>query len=191
MVFIDSNYSLSDIRAVTDGGMDGFGGGWLWIIVLFLFIFGGGFGGVGGRGNEIQNAFDTAEVTRKLDGLANGLCDGFYAQNTTMLNGFAGVTAAVNDARFAAQTCCCETNRNIDGVRFDNQKNTCDIVSAIHADGEATRALIYQNKMEALQNEINGLKLDKALCGVVRYPNGFVYNAGTSPFCGCGCGGNI
>ena len=191
MIAIDSNYNLSDIRAVTDGDRDGFGGGWMWIIVLFLFIFGGGLGGFGGRGNEIQQGFDTAEVTRKLDGLANGLCDGFYAQNTTMLNGFAGVTAAVNDARFAAQNCCCETNRNIDGVRYDAQKNTCDIITAIHADGEATRTLIYQNKLEAMQNEINGLKLDKALCGVVRYPNNFVYSAGNSPFCGCGCGGNI
>jgi hypothetical protein len=165
------NYSLADIRAATEGGMDGFGGGWLWIIVLFLFIFGGN--GFGGRNGDMQLGFDTAEVTRKLDALSNGLCDGFYAQNTTMLNGFAGVTAAVNDARFAAE------------------KSACDIMSAIHADGEATRSLIYQNKVEALQNEINGLKLDKAMCGVVRYPNNFVYSAGNSPFCGCCGGGNI
>ena len=110
----------------------------------------GGFGGFGGQNGaltraEMQQGFDTAEVTRKLDGLSYGLSDGFYAQNTTMLNGFAGVTAAVENARFAAQQCCCETNRNIDGVRYDAQKNTCDIITAIHAEGEATRNLMQHN----------------------------------------------
>jgi len=41
--------------------------------------------------------------------------------------------------------------------------------------------------MEAMQNRINQLELQNALQGVVRYPNGFTYNAGASPFCGCGC----
>jgi hypothetical protein len=36
-------------------------------------------------------ATDFATIERKLDGVNNGLCDGFYAQNTNMLNGFASV----------------------------------------------------------------------------------------------------
>ena len=102
----------ADMRAVTDGARDdgfGMGGGWMWIIVLFLFLF--GFGGGGAWGNrvqgltqmEMQHGFDTQEIVRKLDGINYGLCDGFYAQNTTMLNGFAGVTTAVRDAQFAEQ----------------------------------------------------------------------------------------
>lgn len=31
--------------------------------------------------------------------------------------------------------------------------------------------------------------LREAMCGVVRYPNTFAYNAGPSPFCGNGCCG--
>ena len=143
------DYNLSDIRAATGGEMDGFGGGWMWIIVLFLFLFGAGGNGFGGRANEVQQGFDTAEITRKLDGLANGLCDGFYAQNTTMLNGFAGITTAVRDAQFAAQQCCCETNRNIDAVRYEAAQNTCAIEKAIHAEGEATRAMIQQNEIRS------------------------------------------
>jgi len=45
---------------------------------------------------------------------------------------------------------------------------------------------IMGNKIEAMQNRINQLELQNALQGVVRYPNGWTYNAGTSPFCG-GC----
>ena len=194
------NYTLSDIRAATegergDGIASGMGGGWFLIVILFLFMFGfggGGLGGFGGAGNaltraEMQAGFDTQEVTRKLDGLANGLADGFYAQNTTMLNGFAGVTAAVNESRFAAQQCCCETNRNIDGVRYDAQKNTCDIINAVHAEGEATRALIRENEIQTLRDKVHAAELREAVCGVVRYPMATTYTSGGNPFCGGGC----
>ena len=187
------NYSLSDIRAATEHERDeGFGGGAWWIIILFLFMFGmGGFGGQNGALTraEMQQGFDTAEVTRKLDGLSYGLSDGFYAQNTTMLNGFAGVTAAVENARFAAQQCCCETNRNIDGVRYDAQKNTCDIITAIHAEGEATRNMMQQNEIQQLRDRIQRAELRDAMCGVVRYPMATTYTSGGNPFCGCGCCG--
>lgn len=194
------NYSLSDIRAATEHERDeGFGGGAWWIIILFLFMFGmgGGGWGWGNRGNdaltraEMQQGFDTQEITRKLDGLSYGMCDGFYAQNTTMLNGFSGVTAAVRDAQFAAQQCCCETNRNIDAVRYDAQKNTCDITTAIHAEGEATRALIQKNEMQNLRDRLQQMELREAMCGVVRYPMATTYTSGGNPFCGCNNGCNI
>ena len=194
------NYSLADIRAATGAEENGWGGGgaW-WIIILFLFMFGmgGGGWGWGNRGNdaltraEMQQGFDTQEITRKLDGLSYGMCDGFYAQNTTMLNGFAGVTSAVRDAQFAAQQCCCETNRNIDAVRYDAQKNTCDITTAIHAEGEATRALIQKNEMQNLRDRLQQMELREALCGVVRYPMATTYTSGGNPFCGCNNGCNI
>ena len=194
------NYSLADIRAATDADENGWGGGgaW-WIIILFLFMFGmgGGGWGFGNRGSdaltraEMQQGFDTQEITRKLDGINYGICDGFYAQNTTMLNGFAGVTSAVRDAQFAAQQCCCETNRNIDSVRYDAQKNTCDITTAIHAEGEATRALIQKNEMQNLRDRLQQMELREAMCGVVRYPMATTYTSGGNPFCGCNNGCNI
>ena len=194
------NYSLADIRAATGADENGWGGGgaW-WIIILFLFMFGmgGGGWGWGNRGNdaltraEMQQGFDTQEITRKLDGINYGICDGFYAQNTTMLNGFAGVTSAVRDAQFAAQQCCCETNRNIDAVRYDAQKNTCDITTAIHAEGEATRALIQKNEMQNLRDRLQQMELREAMCGVVRYPMATTYTSGGNPFCGCNNGCNI
>ena len=194
------NYSLADIRAATGAEENGWGGGgaW-WIIILFLFMFGmgGGGWGWGNRGNdaltraEMQQGFDTQEITRKLDGLSYGMCDGFYAQNTPMLNGFAGVTSAVRDAQFAAQQCCCETNRNIDSVRYDAQKNTCDITTAIHAEGEATRALIQKNEMQNLRDRLQQMELREAMCGVVRYPMATTYTSGGNPFCGCNNGCNI
>ena len=191
----------ADMRAVTDGARDdgfGMGGGWMWIIVLFLFLFGFGGGGMwGNRGQgltqmEMQQGFDTQEIVRKLDGINYGLCDGFYAQNTTMLNGFAGVTTSVRDAQFAAQQCCCETNRNIDAVRYEAQKNVCDITTAIHAEGEATRALIQQNEMQALRDKVSELQLAQSQCAQNAYLTGTLrpYPVPAYPVCGpCGWNG--
>lgn len=196
---MDSNYSLADIRAATDrngyGCNDGFGfGGPWWMIVLFL-IAGNGFGGWGGGNGflngaltrtDLQQGFDTQEITRKLDGIGYGLSDGFYAQNTTMLQGFADVTTAVREAQFAAQACCCETNRNLDSVRYDALKNTCDITTAIHAEGEATRALIKQNEIQQLRDKVAELQLAQSQCA----QNAYLTNAFRFPGnCGGCCGG--
>lgn len=94
-----------------------------------------------------------------------GLCDGFYAQNTTMLQGFNGIqrdmcqgfstlNSGITNLGYQMQNCCCDTNRNIDAVRYEAAKNTCDITTAIHAEGEATRALINANTMQDLRDRL-------------------------------------
>lgn len=170
--------SAADIAAVTDGHRGGYGygdcmgyggGSWIWIILLFA-IFGWGGNGFGRNGNgltqlELQDGFNNQSVLRKLDGISNGLCDGFYAVNTNNLQmqnqlqrdlcqGFAATNSAIAENRFSAQQCCCETNRNIDAVRYEAAKNTCEIVRAIEKDGDATRALINSNTMQALRDKI-------------------------------------
>ena len=172
------DYNLSDIRAATAGndrgGMFDGDNDFLLIIVLFFFMmFGGGFGGFGGNGAltraEMQQGFDTQEVVRKLDGITNGLSDGFYAQNTTMLRGFADITTAVREGQFMAKDCCCETNRNIDGVRYDAQKNTCDIITAVHEEGEKTRSLIKENEIQVLRDKVAELQLAQSQCAQNAY----------------------
>ena len=51
-----------------------------------------------------------------------------------------------------------ETNRNIDAVRAENYKNTCEITNAIHAEGEATRALINANTMQELRDRLEATR---------------------------------
>lgn len=155
------NYSLADIRAATadNEGFDG-QGSWFWIVVLFLFMF--GFGGNGfGRNNDgaltradLCQDFNFNDLQNGVRGIQSGLCDGFYAQNTTMLNGFNSLGSQIAENRYAAQNCCCETNRNIDAVRSENYKNTCEVVNAIRADGDATRALINSNTMQNLRDRL-------------------------------------
>ena len=168
-------YSLSDIAAVVGnspfGGYPiyantgfggGFGGDWAAFLLFALLLGNGGWGGWGGFGGG-NGAFGTAalaqgfadnRVLAKLDGVTQGLCDGFYAQNTTMLQGFNTVGSQIAENRFAAQQCCCETNRNIDAVRFDNEKCCCRLENAIRQEGETTRALMNANKIESLRDRI-------------------------------------
>lgn len=147
--------SLSDIAAVTrNGDGEGFGGnnGW-WVIILLLAIFGWGRGGYGNTGDGsggVQSGYalatDFATLERKLDGVNNGLCDGFYAQNTNTLNGFASVQSTLcqgfsginqaivaqgyenrlgqNDISRQISDCCCTTQQNIKDVQTAMAMNT-------------------------------------------------------------------
>ena len=51
-------------------------------------------------------------------------------------------------------------NRNIDAVRYEGSKNTCEITNAIHAEGEATRALINANLMQELRDKLEARDRD-------------------------------
>ena len=181
----------------------GFGGGWfIWIILIFAIFMGNGFGGWGNNGalqgaltrGEMADGFNTAEILRNQNGLMR---DQFGVQRDVLENryntqlGLAGLDKSIMENRFASQQCCCETNRNIDSVRYDAQKNTCDITTAIHAEGEATRALIQKNEMQNLRDRLQQMELREAMCGVVRYPMATTYTSGGNPFCGCNNGCNI
>lgn len=148
--------------------------------LVWMCLFGGDGFGFGNRSGltqaEMQAGFNNQDVMRSLEGIKNGLCDGFYGQNATMLQGFNGIQRdlcqgfgnnerslnavgyqlgnALAENRFAQQQCCCETNRNIDSVRAENYKNTCEVTTAIHNEGEATRALIVANQMQDLRDKL-------------------------------------
>lgn len=218
--------SAADVAAVTDKHYYGYGDGmgcnsWIWIILLFTIFGGYGYGNRFGSGltqAELQQGFDTQSLLRGQEGIKNGLCDGFYAINSNNLQmqnqlqrdlcqGFAAVNAGISENRFAAQNCCCETNRNIDAIRYENAKNTCDIVRAIEKDGDETRKLIVANQMQDLRDKIaekdqiiqtktfllsqqdqNAYLVNKlAPTPIPAYPTCSPYQA-ANYFNGCGCG---
>lgn len=112
----DGGLSASDVALITrnNGFSNIFGGDGSWFIILFLIfaIFGWGRNGYGnsdggnggyhtafapyvngfcGIDSSIQRGFDNQSVMNKLNGLENGLCDGFYSLNTNLLTGFNGL----------------------------------------------------------------------------------------------------
>lgn len=160
---MENGLSVADALAL-DKSDGAFGGNGAWMMMFLFFLLAWGGNGFGGWGNgAAQGALTRGELCQDMNfqsignavrGVQSGLCDGFYAMNTGMLNGFSGVNNAIQQAQFANQQCCCETNRNIDSVKYENSRNTCDIVNAIKADGDATRALLTQNEIQTLRDQL-------------------------------------
>lgn len=162
---MNEGLSAGDILALTRD-QDGMGNAWNnpFIYLVWLALLGGNGGLFGNRdSNTLQGAltrsdmfegFNNQDINSQLRGITNGLCDGFYAVNNGLKDGFYGIQSALAENRFAQQNCCCETNRNIDSVRSEAYKNTCEITTAIHAEGEATRALINSNTMQELRDKL-------------------------------------
>lgn len=196
------NYSLSDLAAVTKDA-DGWGGnsGW-WIILLFLVFMNGGFGwnrqgefgqyATAASQQEILYGQQFGQLNDRLTNIGNGICNLGYEmqgnigqlgkemaldQNGTNM----AIMQSANGIQAQLAECCCTTQRAIDGV---------------NANMEAKFAALEKSQLEQRIAEqsarIASLEMDNRMYGVVRYPNGYAYNAGPSPFCGCGgCNGNI
>lgn len=176
-------------------GNGGYGNGFMngdgfWAIILLAIIFGWGgngygFGGgrqsVGGVMDGYVLTSDFANIERKLDNVESGLCDGFYAMNTGMLNGFAGVTNAITtggyDTRNAISdlsaqlaSCCCNTQSAIKDTQFAIatqtnalQQSLCtgfrDVIDNNNANTRSILDFLVKDKIDTLTAENQGLRL--------------------------------
>ena len=200
-------------HAGVEGAGPDFSGGFGNLDDLLKDLFGGAFGGgFGGFGNNNGNAIQ-ADVNRGFDNqnLQAQTRDILAAVNDASARGIAATNQvyhdivnyvgdkyselqrdvaglAVGQANLLAKEneCCCGILRAIDGVNYNMAMNTASINANTTAVGQKILDAIMGNKFEAMQNRINQLELQNQLAGVVRYPNGWTYNAGASPFCG-GC----
>ena len=178
----------------TNGGGYGngngfFGNDWAWIVILLLFGyggrgFGGGFGGgygAGGVGENYVLATDFATIERKLDGVNNGLCDGFYAQNTNMLNGFAGVQQtlcqgfsgvdrSIANLGYQQAQCCCDVKGAIKDVAYGNERNSWTISKQISDCCCDLEKMNMQNRFDAQAYNCNTLQaIDKVGDRIIDY----------------------
>lgn len=143
------------------GGMGGMGGmGMFWPFMM------GGFGGFGGNGcgcggtnaidASIQRGFDTQAIIGKLDGINNGLCDGFYAVNTSILNAQSGI-----------QNSLCQ---GFNGVNTNIMQGNFGLQQAIN-----NASVANMQGQNALQAQISD-----CCCGVQRAIDGVNYNMATN-----------
>lgn len=79
----------------------------------------------------------------------------------------------------------CNTQQLIQQMNYEAAMRDAATNANIAAQGQKILDTISGNRMADMQNQINKLELQNALAGVIRYPNGFTYNAGNNPFCGC------
>lgn len=149
--------SASDVLALTNNKDGIFGGNGILVLIVLILLLGGGLGGMGFGNNaasqgaltraEMNDGFTSKGIQDSIRGVQQGLCDGFYAQNTTMLNGFNGVerdlcsgiasiNSAINQLGYNLQNCCCE------------------IKQTVLSDGSATRAMFQNDTIQKLRDSI-------------------------------------
>lgn len=177
-------YIEGDVPYVSGNNNNNGWNDWSWIIGLAVVggIFGGGWGGFGFGGNRggyggiAENyalATDFATIERKLDGVNSGICDATFALNNTintgffgvqnsLTQGFAGLNTALLQGNYALSSqladCCCKTNLAIQDVKYANERQTCDIITAINAGNQRLIDMYTNDKIYALQTENAGLK---------------------------------
>lgn len=162
-----------------DGDNNCMGNGGWWIILLMIFFWGGnGFGGWGNAGAQaamanyatqadITNGFNFNQLQNDIRGVERGLCDTGY-ENARLMNSATNTIVgqgqrlgeAIAQVGFNAQQCCCETNRNIDNVRYEMSKNTCDITTNATANTQKILDRLCQMEANAKDNTIAQLRSD-------------------------------
>ena len=169
---------------------DGFGS-YIWLFAI-LALMNGGFGGFGGsRANfatteDLASGFNFSGVNNKL----NEITAGIAGVNQNLGN---AICTSTYELASKIDKCCCDTQRAVDGVKFD-MANYASVINANTTAGvQKVLDAIAQNKIESLQSQVSQLQLNQALCGVVRYPTSATYNAGYPFYYGynCGCNTNI
>lgn len=160
--------------------------------------------------NEVQRGFDNQNSmanereilasinTNALQGMQNANQNTQYM--TGMLNDkynelqrdIAGVAMQQQQTIANQAQCCCETKMLISETasqnRYEQAMQNNAVIQAIQAEGNATRQMIQQDKIDGLQQKVQTLEMQNAMSGVVKYPMSTAYNAGFNPFCNCGNG---
>ena len=198
---MDGTMSPADMAAVMGNeGANGCGGGmWIFALLILLAIGGGGglFGGkTGDRGatvGDVQRSTDFAALERQNNEITEAVRQGVYDTtgavkdaNYNTLGEVRDLETAVNAGFTDMQKRCCDTQRAIDGVKYEGAINTASINQNTTAQVQKVLDAIAGNRMADMQNQINQLQLQAAMCGIPRtnpYAYG-VYPYNASPCCG-------
>ena len=226
-----SGLSIADAMALTkgaDGNAGNFGSTWTWVFFLFFLLAWGGGGFFGGGNSSREGELTRAELYNSL-----GQQDSFMHQSDIMrelsaferdatnnwgemkydnLIGVNNIMSQMATNAAAQAQCCCETNRNIDAVRYENAKNTCDIthnaqlntrdiLESQNAGFQKILDFLTNDKIDSLRSELQSAQLQLGnmsqttnLINYLRpYPTPAYITASpyTSAYGGCGCNGLI
>lgn len=226
-----SGLSIADAMALTkgaDGDAGNFGSTWTWVFFLFFLLAWGGGGFFGGGNSSREGELTRAELYNSL-----GQQDSFMHQSDIMrelsaferdatnnwgemkydnLIGVNNIMSQMATNAAAQAQCCCETNRNIDAVRYENAKNTCDIthnaqlntrdiLEGQNAGFQRIIDFLTNDKIDSLRSELQSAQLQLGnmsqttnLINYLRpYPTPAYITASpyTSAYGGCGCNGLI
>ncbi len=137
----------------------------------------GGFGGGCAEGAGVANVDNTIwqsqnfqrlenghnAIQSQLSGIGQGICSATFDLNNSIKDGFYANAMAAQEAKFqlgnglcsttfelsrAISDCCCTTNRNIDSVNFNMERNTTALIQAGNANTQRVLDFLICDKLE-------------------------------------------
>ena len=191
---------------------------WIFGLLILLGLFNGGFGGFGGNtaaalgyenlatSNEVQRGFDNqnsmANQREILAAVNAGTAQSVAATNQTfhdtlgviqsrydeLARDISGLAVGQAQALANQNACCCETKQLIMQSNYDGALRDAATNANFTAQIQSVKDAIAQDKIEALQAQVNNLTLQNQLASVIRYPTNTYYSVPSLCFNGCGCG---
>lgn len=206
-------YAMGRDSSGNGNGM--WGGDWMamWFLLAFLGFGNGGYGFGGNGGNnmlgyelgkaatqaDVASGFNNSAVLNNLNDIKLGQQTGFANVQQTLCQGFNGINQELAN-------CCCQTQRSIDSVKFDNERNTCKILQ--NQDANTQRIIDWLNckETQALRDEVLTYKFRESQAQQNAYlvdqiiprarpaypacnPNTGLFGSGFGNGCGCGFNG--
>ena len=210
--------SVADVAALSNGG---FGGGeaFMWIFALLILANGGfGLGGNNGNSNAIQNdinrGFDNQNLQAQTRDILNAVTSGTAQTiaastqnasnainaikdgNASLIREFGNVETALTALGGQQAQCCCdikqliqstsaETNAQLAAAKYETAMQMAGMEQRITAKMDANTIQNLRDQVESLRDQVN-------MSGVLRFPNSWSYGAGPfPPIFGCCGNGNI
>ena len=185
-------YAMGQDNGRCNNNNGGWGDGWMGLIAFAMIFggwggggwggFGGGYGGGGAYPVEsiLQRRLDTQTIIGKLDGVTQGLCDGFYAQSNAISGLGTTVMQTASQAElsrcqqqaqlmqqlynmgYQQKDCCCETQRLIERTSCDAAyaaaTNAANIIQNAHNDTDRVIAKLDAMEMARKDETIAALR---------------------------------
>jgi len=223
---MESTFTPSDMIAMMNGGNNNWNNNpFIWLVFLYMFGNGGfGFGNNGTNNASTQGMVTRAELTdgfnnqnmqndmrhvlqdintsqfnnqAAINSLQDTVQNGNFGMQSALNAGFNSVTGAINQSSFNNQMGFCNTNNNISSLKYEMAQNSNELKTAMHMEGEATRALIQANTIQDLRDKLadKNLELQNAQNAIVNsnQTNSILSSLGRYvAYSGCGntCGCN-
>ena len=183
--------------------MSGFMG--IFGLLILLGIFNGNGFGFGGNGNtnalsaDMQRGFDNqntmAQTRDILTAVTNGTAQTIAAStanatnainaikdgNASLIREFGNVETALTSLGGQMATCCCDIKQQIMQNDYNGAMRDAATNANFTSQIQGVKDMIYQNKIEALQQQVSALQLQAATSNVLRFPNSWTYAGGVFP----------
>lgn len=183
------------------------GNGLVGIIALFVLfgIFNGGGFGMGGNGNtnalsaDMQRGFDQQNTMYQTGNILSAVTDGTAQTiaastanaanaitaikdgNASLIREFGNVESALTSLAGQMQNCCCENRMAIMQTDYNGAIRDAATNANFTAQIQSVKDMMYQNKVESLQQQLGAMQLQLATSNVLRFPNSWTFAGGVFP----------